>query len=41
MSVQTWKRGNNDLKMFVDAQEFAIYFLKITANEEVFKPMFI
>ena len=40
MSVQSWKRKPNDLNLFVEAQTFAVYILKITQNENVFLPGF-
>ena len=40
MSVPTWRRIENELNLFVEAQEFAIHILKITSNEKIFKPIF-
>lgn len=40
MSVPTWKRTENELNLFVEAQEFAVHILKITFNEKIFKKEF-
>jgi len=40
MSVPEWKRTENELNIFIEAKEFCLYFLRITANENVFDPKF-
>ena len=40
MSVPTWKRTENELNLFIEAQELTIHVLKITQNEKIFKPEF-
>jgi len=40
MSVPVWKRKENSLNLFVEAQDFAVHVLKITRNEKIFKPEF-
>lgn len=40
MSVPKWKRGDGDLNIFIESQEFAIYIFKITTNENVFLSVF-
>jgi len=39
-SVRTWERNENELNLFVEAQELAIYILKTTQNEKIFKREF-
>lgn len=39
-NVRSWERKENSLNLFVVAQEFAIYILKTTQNEKIFKPNF-
>ena len=38
-NVPKWKRKPSDLDLFIEAQELAIHILKITQNENIFKPM--
>ena len=39
-SVRTWERNENELNLFVEAQELAIYILKTSKNEKIFKPIY-